>query len=116
MRSTDWEGVLGDDNPDEMRRHAPFAIQRLANPAQFGSRQRENDSALPRGAHGDDDDASVDSTGRGETVLDDEGAVFVNALSCTDFRERLITHFDRLFSQRRVVWPQRDKGRTNDKD
>lgn len=111
VRSTDWEGALGDNDPEEMRRHAPFAIRRLENPAQFGSRQHENDCALPRVAHGvddtvGDDEASVGSNGRGNTT-DDEGAVFVNALSYTDFRERLIIHFDILYSQRRVVWPQR---------
>lgn len=87
VRTTDWEGALGDDDPEEMRRHTPFVIRPLENPSEFGSRQHENACASPRNAHGSagvgdrgDDEDSIGSTGRGNTT-DEEGAVLVGASS-----------------------------------
>jgi DDE superfamily endonuclease len=105
---SDWEGELGDNDPAEIERHAPFAIQRLNNPERFGSRQHERESAAPAplvdtGPRGeDDDDASQNLDGIGERQ-DENGTVFVNSLSYTDFRGRLVVHFDILWQRHRIV-------------
>jgi hypothetical protein len=101
---------LGDNDPAKIERHAPLAIQRLRNPATFGSRQHENESAVPRplvetGVRTEEDDASDTSDGIGEQ-FDINGAVFVNSLSYSDFRDRLIVHFDILWRRHRIVWPR----------
>jgi hypothetical protein len=104
---SDWEGELGQNDPDECRLHAPFAIQRLNNPQlqQFGSREHEQASALIRPSpnadslESNDDISSIQRAG--------DGAIYVNSLSYSDFRQRLVTHFDILHRQRRLKWPTR---------
>jgi DDE superfamily endonuclease len=107
---SDWEGELGDNDPSEMERHAPLAIQRLRNPERFGSREHENESAEPRPlvetgriSEGEDD-ASDNSDGIGDHC-DSDGAIYINSLSYTDFRARLVVHFDILWRRHRIVWP-----------
>ena len=120
---SDWEGELGDNDPEELQRFAPFAIQRLQNPKQFGSRQHENASTAPRPLNGqqrdreteettdgNDDDQSEGSIGIGERE-DENGAIFINSLSYTEFRSLLVEHFDILFRRHRIVWPRSDKNR-----
>lgn len=98
---SDWEGTLGDNNADDMRRHAPMAIRRLQNPEKFGSRQHELAAALPQPLSGrrsrrrtttedsedSDSDDSVEEVS--QTRRDTAGAIFVNSLSYADFRHRL---------------------------
>jgi hypothetical protein len=105
---SDWEGELGANNPDDCRMHAPFAIQRLNNPElqDFGSRQHEQRVARIRAADNDilaEDDAS---TSVRQTA---EGAIYVNSLSYSDFRDRLIVNFDILHRTNRIQWPTRKK-------
>ena len=103
---SDWEGALGDNEADEMAQHAPMAIQRLSNPERFGSRQHENESEAPRPLV-DDDDGSTCSDGENVQLrTDDNGAIYINSLSYSDFRERLVTHFDILWRRHRIVWPR----------
>ena len=106
---SDWEGELGDNDAEEVRRFGPLAIQRLNNPENFGSRQHEQDCAMPRSFSTnrpvDDDEHSGNSTGLG-IEQDEKGAIFVNSLSYSDFRSRLVTHFDILWRRHRIVWPR----------
>jgi Plant transposon protein len=114
---SDWESTLGDNDPTEMARYAPFAIQRLQNPEQFGSRQHEQASAAPRPLVGDqppnldgDGDESIGSEGTGERT-DAEGYIYVNSLSYSEFRDKLVQHFDILWQRHRIVWPRSDTNR-----
>ena len=102
---SDWEGELGENNADEMARFAPFAIQRLQDPESFGSRSHEQASALPRPLCGGGDDESQASEGLGANA-DETGRIYVNSLSYSDFRERLVNHFDILWRKHRIVWPR----------
>jgi DDE superfamily endonuclease len=105
---SDWEGPLGENDPDEMRRMAPLAIRRLANPQEFGSQQHEIQSREPVPlVPPTQDDDSVDSSVCVPCTQD--GLVPVNSLTYTDFRQRLVTHFDIQWRQNKVVWPRSHK-------
>jgi hypothetical protein len=109
---SDWEGELGDNNGDEIQRLGPLAIQRLNHPESFGSRAHERECALPRTfvenrpVTNEEDDAMSDcSDGRGLRE-DENGVIFINSLSYSDFRNRLVEHFDILWRRNRIVWPR----------
>lgn len=97
--------------------HAIRAIRRLNNPEAFGSGEHELASRRPTPLFGrdmDDDDDSQGSEGDGGTVVDEDGVVLVNSLSHSEFRECLVAHFDILFRQNKVKWPERSRNNNND--
>lgn len=110
----DWEGDYGENNVDECRRFAPFAIRRLNNPQlqEFGSREHENSAA--RNVRMVDGDREVDADDDNDEDLvtaerrDANGAIFLNSLSYHDFRERLVVRFDILHRKNQIEWPQRN--------
>jgi len=105
---SDWEGELGANNPDDCRMHAPFAIQRLNNPElqDFGSWQHEQRVARIRAA---DDDILAEDDASTSVRQTAEGAIYVNSLSYSDFRDRLIVNFDILHRTNRIQWLTRKK-------
>jgi hypothetical protein len=119
---SDWEGTLGNNDVQELRNMAPFAIRRLqeSEATKFGSRQHERECAIPQpiarsrgGAieENSDDDDNMTSTSNGHgRHTDENGALFVNSLSYEDFRHQLVEHFDVLHGQKnRIVWSARQK-------
>lgn len=110
---SDWEGELGRNDAEECQRHLPtFAIQRLNNTEleEFGSRAHEAEAAADSHLNNNHEEAREDIGVLNDVTkvrTDDEGAIFVNSLSYQDFRDRLVTHFDILFQQRRIKWPTR---------
>ena len=109
---SDWEGELGDNESEEVQRYGPLAIQRLNNPETFGSRNHEQECALPRtfieNRPIDDDAMSNGSEGIGLRA-DETGALFINSLSYSEFRSKLVEHFDILWRRDRIVWPRSKK-------
>jgi DDE superfamily endonuclease len=104
--NSEWDGVLGKNDPREMERMAPFAIRRLQNPQQFGSREHELQSRWPSPLiPQDEDDSDDDSVGRG-LQRDQDGTILINSLSYTEFRQLLVVHFDILSRQNKIVWPR----------
>jgi len=105
---SDWEGELGRNDADECRQYAPFAIQRLNNPAleEFGSREHEREASSIRPAEPDSVTEEHDSITNERTA---DGAIYVNSLSYKDFRDRLVAHFDILHRRNQIQWPTRGK-------
>jgi len=107
---SDWQGSLGNNDADECRRHAPFAIHRLNNPQleRFGSTNHQREAQNRRAGEldleqvGNDDDEVTDERRNAN------GAICVNSLAYADFRERLVVHFDMLHRQHKVRWPTRN--------
>ena len=105
--SSDWEGELGNNDPDEIRLFAPMAIQRLVNPEMFGSREHERASELPQPLLGIEEEEEEEEEDATEVPRQDEdGATVVNALHYDEFRKKLVTHFDIAFSRGEVKWPR----------
>lgn len=108
--ASDWEGELGEHSEADVRRHLPFAVQRLHSPAEI---RGFDASGLHRGNDGaasDDDESDSDSDS--ETFLqgpteDDNGVRIVRNLSLEYFRGRLIEHFDIKFANHDIQWPSR---------
>ena len=107
--SAKWdEGVRSDwEDSDEI----PNAVNKLNNPSSI----RNFD--LARSGYGNDYEPSND-----EVMVDDEEeptlpipqnddeSFNVCDLSLTQFRKRLITHFNILFKQNKIIWPRRNNG------
>ncbi|CAB9502528.1 Plant transposon protein [Seminavis robusta] len=124
----EWNGSVGENDVVEMRRHAPFAIQRLADDQlmSFGSRDHEQQCVMEeqqrravnrqRGQLQEEEDGvgeiaqeSDDHlSGRAQQLAID-GSVRVNSLTYDDFRNRLVEHFDIQFRRHRVRWPERQR-------
>jgi hypothetical protein len=102
------EKQLGRNDADECRQYAPFAIQRLNNPAleEFGSREHEREASSIRPAEPDSVAEEHDSITNERTA---DGAIYVNSLSYKDFRDRLVAHFDILHRRNQIQWPTRGK-------
>lgn len=114
---SDYEGELGQNDVEEFRQFAPFAVRRLSEQEirDFGSRQHEKSSTISRAlidrpfSTGDGDDAdSILSNAPDETSLDENGCIKVNSLRYEDFRRRLVDHFDILWRQHKIVWPTKN--------
>ncbi|CAB9527088.1 Plant transposon protein [Seminavis robusta] len=121
----EWDGSAGDNQVEDMRRFAPFAVQRLSSEALrgFGSRHHEQTAAqeelLRRQIDRQREDAMVEDEAN-NSAMDDchltrqkvavDGSVLVNSLAYDDFRNRLVEHFDILWRCNRVRWPQRKTG------
>ncbi|CAB9518733.1 Plant transposon protein [Seminavis robusta] len=127
----EWDGAVGQNEVEEMRRMAPFALQRLSDNElrEFGSREhersacqeeqrqaairrqrgqlQEEENEEPDFVPGDDDHL----TGSSQKLHPIYGGVLVNSLCYDDFRFRLVEHFDIQFRQNRIKWPER---RSND--
>ncbi|KAG7363898.1 hypothetical protein IV203_037100 [Nitzschia inconspicua] len=43
---------------------------------------------------------------QGSLVRDEDGAIIVRHMDMTDFRQRLITHFDIAFKKKEIIWPK----------
>ncbi|KAG7344279.1 hypothetical protein IV203_029882 [Nitzschia inconspicua] len=43
---------------------------------------------------------------QGSLVRDEDGAIIVRHMNMTDFRQRLITHFDIAFKKKEIIWPK----------
>lgn len=105
---SDWQGELGQHDPDEVCDHVPFAINRLNN-LDSGAR-RYDTSGMGHGSDfidvpDDDDDADEEQ----EEVVDDDGAILVRTMNYDKFRSKLVEHFDILFEQQRIRWPRRNR-------
>jgi hypothetical protein len=105
--SSDWEGELGHNDPNEMRLFAPMAIQRLVNPETFGSREHELACELPEPLIGRDlDDDEEEEDAMEIPRQDEDGATVVNTLHYDEFRDKLVTHFNIAFARGKVKWPR----------
>ncbi|CAB9496564.1 Plant transposon protein [Seminavis robusta] len=118
----EWIGSAGDNQLEDMRRYAPFAVQRLSDEAlrNFGSRNHEQmarqEESLRRGINEQRDEAMAEDE-RNNPPMDDchltrqkyamDGSIILNSLTYDDFRNRLVEHFDILWRRNRVRWPQR---------
>ena len=114
----EWQGELGNNDREELEKHAPFALRRLANPELFGSREHERECAQRRVTTNrstrlfdpEENSADEDQGDNEEEFLeqmDEVGATFVNSLSYFEFRNRLVAHFDILHRQHKICWPER---------
>jgi len=112
----EWEGRLGSNDVEDVRRLGPFSIQRMANPqvAEFGSRSHERAAQIGRRLQGeatevensDDDSVEIDSPASMRTT--EAGATVVDSPSHCEFRRRLVVHFDILHRQHEMSWPKRN--------
>ncbi|CAB9517408.1 Plant transposon protein [Seminavis robusta] len=121
----EWNGAIGENELDDMRQHAPFALQRLTDEElrDFGSRGHEQQSAMEaarqrelrhqRGEVEDNEQEPMDNTKDDDHLLglsqrySVDGCVLVNSLAYDEFRNRLVEHFDIMFRKNRVKWPSR---------
>ena len=112
-----WEGMMGTNKVEDVRRLLSFAVQRMENPlvAEFGSRSHEKaanvawllDGQLTSTSTGDSDDEDVKINEPLAIRTNTQGAIVVNSLSYYEFHKRLITHFDILHKQHKISWPKR---------
>lgn len=115
---SDWEGDMGENDPSECQRMAPFAMRRLQQPqlSQFGSREHEREAGrrgTVRMMNGDQDIDPEDDDDDDEDLVteerrDEEGAIFLNSLAYNDFQERLVVHFDIKHRRNEIEWPTRN--------
>ncbi|CAB9525869.1 Plant transposon protein [Seminavis robusta] len=121
----EWEGARGENDVDDMRRFAPFALQRLNDNQlrSFGGREHEReciDEETRRRATNSLRGEEEESAQEEEDLHEDDdylagqpqqyaidGSILVNSLSYDDFRNRLVEHFDILWRRHRVKWPER---------
>ena len=108
--SAEWTGVEGQNDPEEIRRLAPFAIRRLAveQMRTFGSREHEKACRINTAQFLDcivEEEEEEDNDGGAQ--FDAYGARFINSMAYDDFREKLVSHFDILRKRREVKWPVR---------
>jgi len=104
----EWDGALGQNEVDDFRRHAPFAIQRLSETQvrAFGSREHErecheaNCPAEPLVDSDDEEEAGL------ITQHAADGSIDINSLGYADFRSRLVQNFDILHRQNKICWPR----------
>jgi hypothetical protein len=112
---TDWEGEAGLHNPDDVIMHS--AIDRINNLSGnelrrydtsghgFGSDciRWENDDDYEEFEESDHNEENEDNVHLHDNML----VRVVPKLSQDYFRDRLVEHFDILFSQKKIVWPSR---------
>jgi hypothetical protein len=104
---SDWEGTLGHHEDQDAIRNVPFAIQRL-NVTCPNARTFDSSGMGP----GDDADPQAVHDGLLPLVVDNnnstapDGARVVRHLSLDYFRSKLVEHFDILWQQKNVVWPE----------
>jgi DDE superfamily endonuclease len=113
----EWAGAVGQNDVSDVRRFAPFAMQRLTDEdiRRFGSRLHEREvmhqAALQRQQKELIVEEEVDANEQFQFVqpirYDENGAVYINSLTYSDFRKRLVEHFDILYKKRQIKWPQR---------
>ena len=107
--SSDWLGEMGAFNSEDV----PEAVRRLLNSTTTGF-QLYDVSGMGAGEDGDEDEEDEDSEDEEEfkgSIEEEEGAIVVRKMSMTDFRKRLIDHFDICFQRKEIAWPsQRMKG------
>ena len=112
---SDWEGELGERDEQELRRYSvqniPNAIQNLQNPA--ASHEGYDLSGM---SFGSDVDLGIFEgvVAPGEICDDDftspaNGVYIVRKLSQKFFRQKLVEHFDIVWRQNDLVWPQRTR-------
>ena len=119
-QSGEWMGAIGQNDVADMRRHAPFALQRLSNEGlkDFGGREQELEAAeaaaMERGER-----VAIDLENIDENIDEEEtrlfqpiqhtpnGAIVINSLTHSDFRRRLVDHFDIMFRHKSLAWPTR---------
>jgi DDE superfamily endonuclease len=112
----EWNGELGMNEVGDMA-YAPFALSRLNEEdfSSFGSRQHEKEAQSRQQWEEQDqlineENDEQDNVVPGIIRYNDQGAIVVNSLGYQDFRNRLVEHFDILYRQCRVRWPQRQQG------
>lgn len=116
VRSSDYEGELGDNDPEDTHL-APFAIQRLSatEVRRFGSHQHYQESVRamelqhPTMLFADTEENDEGNVQPTQTQFDSSGNIFINSLAYDDFRKRLVVHFDILHQQNKIVWPRSRK-------
>ena len=109
----EWLGSIGQNDVDDFRRYAPFALQRLSDSEikTFGSREHERlcheeTSREQREMLIDSENVQQMSDYTGPIQYDEDGAIYVNSLTYDSFRSRIEEHFDILFERKRVRWPK----------
>jgi DDE superfamily endonuclease len=109
----EWNGAMGLNDVHDMRRLAPFALRRLTNNelARFGSREheRENDQTTTLLVHSalDEENMDTDEVLTDTIRRDPTGAIYINSLSYSTFRARLVENFTIRFERHEVKWPKR---------
>ncbi|KAG7355367.1 DDE superfamily endonuclease [Nitzschia inconspicua] len=88
--TSDWEGELGELNAIDL----PNAVRTLLS--------NTNPSARSYAGRAVDEEAYS----QGSLVRDEDGAIIVRQMNMTDFRQRLITHFDIEFKKKEIIWPK----------
>ena len=112
--SEPWDGESGLHDFDEETDNIPFAIQRLSNEAL--DRNYDTSGMGPGFVENDSDNEDEElyppitnetMVGFGNDLVSQGNVNNIIDLSYTVFRQKLITHFDILFSQNQIKWPQR---------
>ncbi|KAG7336915.1 DDE superfamily endonuclease [Nitzschia inconspicua] len=88
--TSDWEGELGELNATDL----PNAVRTLLS--------NTNPSARSYAGRAVDEEDYF----QGSLVRDEDGAIIVRHMNMTDFRQRLITHFDIAFKKKEIIWPK----------
>ncbi|KAG7354898.1 hypothetical protein IV203_004254 [Nitzschia inconspicua] len=88
--TSDWEGELGELNANDL----PNAVRTLLS--------NTNPSACSYAGRAVDEEDYF----QGSLVRDEDGAIIVRQSNMTDFRQRLITHFDIAFKKKEIIWPK----------
>jgi hypothetical protein len=106
---SEWEGRLGefDTTREVEERGIPQAIERLQNPSILRSYDT-SDQGIRNSVQTEADSNVAQNTSNNNATTWD-GVVHVRDLSLVEFRARLIEHFDILYEQHKIQWPQRNK-------
>lgn len=110
----EWLTDLGSFTQEDIEQTIPFALQRLHNPGELRSYDSSGSGkGSDRVVDNDDADDEEEETDRRPTdvqlraSVDSDGFRKVRLLSLEVFRERLVEHFDILFQQNKLEWPQK---------
>jgi hypothetical protein len=105
--SSDWVGEMGGFSIDDI----PEPVRRLLN-----TNNLTFYDVSSMGVGEDVDEAAVEEDIEEEdlyegTVVEEDGAIVVRKMNMSQFRQRLIEHFDICFQRKELAWPrQRQQG------
>jgi hypothetical protein len=97
--SSDWLGEIGNFSADDV----PEAFRRLLNSNGFydASGMGAGDDAV--GSEAEEEEEEIY---QGSIIEEDDGAIVVRKMSMTQFREKLIDHFNICFQRKELAWPK----------
>ena len=112
-----WDGALGDVDADDLE-NVPFALRRLASPAECrnydtsGMGAGEEGEEVDGGEDGGLDEADEFVMGMETNVelVEEDGARDITKMSLAAFREKLVQHFDVKWRRHELSWPERREG------